>query len=267
MRAWIVAVVAVLVVPLQASAATVDGGKVHFTQYGNGPKTILFIHGWTCDETSWSEQVPAFEKEYRVVTIDLPGHGKSEFPKDKPLSLDVFARAVEAVREEVKAEKVVLVGHSMGAAVIGQYAVKFPQRVAGLVAVDGGLVFGGPSRGGNADGFKGEAGLRQRETMVNGMLTTASPAIQEKVKKMMLKDAPERTAVEAMAAMSGPKESGGPFDFPALGVYAGKRNRTAPTSLPSTKIVEMEGVGHFLMLEKPAEFNKLLSDFLTTVKF
>jgi pimeloyl-ACP methyl ester carboxylesterase len=267
MRAYMTALIAVLLFPLVASAATVDGGKVHFTQYGSGPRTILFIHGWTCDETSWSAQVPAFEKEYRVVTIDLPGHGKSEFPKDKALSLDVFARAVEAVREEVKAEKVVLVGHSMGAAVIGQYAVKYPQRVAGLVAVDGGLVFGGASRGGNADNLKGEAGKQQRETMVNSMLTTASPEIKEKVRKMMLTDASERTAVEAMMAMSGPKESGGPFDFPALGVYAGKRGRTAPTSLPSTKMVEMEGVGHFLMLEKPAEFNKLLSEFLATVKF
>jgi pimeloyl-ACP methyl ester carboxylesterase len=227
----------------------------------------VFVHGWTCNETSWSSQVPVFQKDYRVVTIDLPGHGQSEFPKDKPLSLDIFARAVEAVREEVKADKIVLVGHSMGAAVIGQYAVKYPQHVAALVAVDGGFVFGGAARGGNADGMKGEAGLKARENMINGMTTTATPEIKAKVMKMMLTDTPERTAVEAMMAMSGPKESGGPFDFPGLGVYAGARGRTAPTSLPSAKIVEMEGVGHFLMLEKADEFNKLPGDFLATVKF
>jgi sigma-B regulation protein RsbQ len=258
--------VSILLLPLLASAATVDGGKVHFTQYGTGPKTVMFVHGWTCNESSWSAQVPAFEKDYRVVTIDLPGHGKSEFPKDKALSLDIFARAIEAVREEVKADKVVLVGHSMGAAVIGQYAVKYPQHVAALVAVDGQFVFGGTPRAGNADRFRGEAGLKARETMINGMLTTATPEIKEKVLKMMLTDTPERTAVEAMLAMSGPRETGGPFDFPGLGVYAGRRNRPAPTSLPSTKMVEMEGVGHFLMLEKPDEVNKLLSDFLATVK-
>lgn len=267
MRAFKLALATLLLFPLLAPAATVEGGKVHFTQYGTGPKTILFIHGWTCNESSWAGQVPAFEREYRVVTIDLPGHGKSDFPKDKPLSLDIFARAVEAVREEVKADKVVLVGHSMGAAVIGQYAVKYPQRVAALVAVDGGFVFGGPARGGNVDGFRGEAGLQRRANMINGMITTATPEIQAQVKKMMLTDAPERTAVEAMMAMGGPRESGGPFTFPGLGVYARVENRTAPTSLPSAKIVEMEGVGHFLMMEKPAEFNKILSDFLATVKF
>jgi pimeloyl-ACP methyl ester carboxylesterase len=266
MRACMLAL-AVLLVPLLAPGAEVDGGKVHFTQYGTGPKTIIFVHGWTCNETSWSEQVPAFEKDYRVVTIDLPGHGNSEFPKDKPLSYDVFVRAVEAVRDQIKADKVVLVGHSMGAAVIGQYAVRYPQHVAALVAIDGQFVFGGTPRTGNADRFKGEAGLKARENMIDGMARTCPPELLAKIKKMMLTDTPERTAVEAMMAMSGPRETGGPFDFPGLAIHAGKRNRTPPTTLPSTKIVEMEGVGHFLMMEKPAEVNKMLADFLLTVTF
>jgi pimeloyl-ACP methyl ester carboxylesterase len=265
MRRFLLAVAALLL-PLVASAAEVDGGKIHFTQSGTASKTIVFVHGWTCNESSWSAQVPAFEKDYRVVTIDLPGHGRSEFPRDKALSLDIFARAVEAVREEVKADKVILVGHSMGAAVIGQYAVKYPQHVAALVAVDGPLIFGGTPRATNVDRFKGEAGLQARENMINGMTATCTAEVKDKIKKMMLTDASERTAVEAMQAMSGPRDTGGPFDFPGLGIYAGKRNRTAPAQLPNCKIVEMEGVGHFLMLEKPEEFNKLLGEFLGTVK-
>lgn len=256
-----------LLFPLLAPAATVDGGKVHYTVHGTGAKTVIFVHGWTCNETSWSEQVPYFEKDYRVVTIDLPGHGKSDYPKDKALSYDVFTRAVEAVREEVKAEKVALVGHSMGAAVIGQYAVRYPQRVTALVAVDGGFVFGGPARGGNADDLKGEAGLRARENTVNSMTTTVTPELRARIIKMMVTDTPERTAVEARLAMFGARDTGGPFQFPGLGVYAGRRGRSAPTSLPSTKIIEMEGVGHFLMMEKPAEVNKEIGDFLATVKF
>src|ERR1019366_7625175 len=77
--------------------------------------------------------------KYHVVTLDLPGHGQSESPASGKFSMDLFARAVEAVRDEANADKVVLVGHSMGVPVVRQYARLYPQHVAGLVAVDGPL--------------------------------------------------------------------------------------------------------------------------------
>src|SRR5689334_1295691 len=92
-----------------AAAATVDGIPIHSSSGGAGNRTIIFIHGWTCDSTSWDAQVPAFSKDYRVITLDLPGHGKSGSPKDGKFSMDLFARAVEAVRAEAGADKVVLV--------------------------------------------------------------------------------------------------------------------------------------------------------------
>jgi pimeloyl-ACP methyl ester carboxylesterase len=56
------------------AAATVDGIQIHSTSTGKGPKTVILVPGWTCDETTWSEQVPALAGQYRVVTLDLPGH-------------------------------------------------------------------------------------------------------------------------------------------------------------------------------------------------
>src|SRR5258708_3535526 len=117
------------------SAATLDGMKIHSTSTGKGSKTIVFVHGWTCDDTSWAGQVPALSKHYRVITLDLPGHGRSDSPKDGKFSMDLFARAVEAVRVERKVDKVILVGHSMGTPVIRQYAHLYPQHVAALVIV------------------------------------------------------------------------------------------------------------------------------------
>ena len=113
------ALAALFALPL--SAASVDGMDIHSSSAGAGP-TIVFVHGWTCDSSSWAGQVPAFAKDHRVITLDLPGHGRSESPQDGKLSMDVFARAVEAVRAEANAERIVLVGHSMGAPVIRQYA-------------------------------------------------------------------------------------------------------------------------------------------------
>src|SRR5690348_15595249 len=54
---------------LPLSAATVDGLKLHSSVAGSGPKTVILVHGWTCDDTTWTEQVPALAKQYRVVTL------------------------------------------------------------------------------------------------------------------------------------------------------------------------------------------------------
>src|SRR5499427_5943383 len=102
------------------SAASVDGIQLHSTTSGKGAKTVVLVHGWTCDETTWESQVPVLSKEFRVITLDLPGHGKSGSPKDGKLTMDLFAKAVDAVRAEAKAERVVVVGHSMGTPVVIQ---------------------------------------------------------------------------------------------------------------------------------------------------
>ena len=106
-----------------AMAASVDGLTIRSTVHGDG-KTIIFVHGWTCDDSSWNGQVPAFLQDYRVVTLDLPGHGMSESPATaEDLSMAPFAAAVEAVRAALGAYTIVLVGHSLGAGVIRTYAL------------------------------------------------------------------------------------------------------------------------------------------------
>ena len=99
-------------VPASLSAATVEGIQLHSSISGKGPKTVILVHGWTCDDRTWRSQIPELAKNYRVITLDLPGHGKSGAPKDGKLSMDLVARAIEAVRYEAKADRVVLVGHS-----------------------------------------------------------------------------------------------------------------------------------------------------------
>ena len=126
-------------------AASVDGLEINSTTWtnvnasGSHAPTLIFVHGWTCDSSSWRGQAGPLSRDYRVITLDLPGHGKSDSPQDGKFSMNLFARAVEAVRAEVGAERVVLIGHSMGAPVIREYAHLYPEHVAGLIAVDGPL--------------------------------------------------------------------------------------------------------------------------------
>ena len=120
-----------------APGASVDGIELHWTSSGQGPRTVVFVHGWTCDASSWDAQVSDLAGDYRVITLDLPGHGSSGTLRASEFSMALFARAVEAVREEAGAERIVLVGHSMGTPVIRNYALMFPEHVTALVLADG----------------------------------------------------------------------------------------------------------------------------------
>jgi sigma-B regulation protein RsbQ len=262
-----------LVLSLSISAATVDGLMIHSSTTGQGPKTVLLVHGWTCDETTWTEQVPVLAKQYRVVTLDLPGHGKSDSPKDGKFSMDLFARAIEAVRAEVRAEHVVLTGHSMGTPVVLRYARLYPQHTAALVFVDG-LMPGGQNgnRGKgaapqNAAAMAGPEGRKNRENMIRGMFSASTtPAMQTKILNMML-GAPEATAVGAMNATFDPAgQTEETLPMPVFGIYADHSRLGTAESMhahfPTSEYTQIPGTGHFLMLEKPEEFNRLLLDFL-----
>jgi pimeloyl-ACP methyl ester carboxylesterase len=257
-----------LILAAGASAATVDGLKIHSTSRGSGKATLVMVHGWTCDSSSWDGQVPALVKKYRVITLDLPGHGQTPLPKDGKLSMDLFARAVEAVRAEAGADKIVLVGHSMGAPVIRQYARLYPGHVAGLVAVDGPLDMRQFPADFKPPALTGAEGLKAREGMIRGMFTPQTPAdVQKKVLAMMLK-APEATAIGAMGSMMDPAlRKADVVASPALAVWAGTapqlpKLEEARQTLPKFEQTQVAGTGHFLMMEKPEEFNRILAAFV-----
>ena len=251
-----------------ARAANVDGATVHWTSTGSGP-AIIFVHGWTCDESSWQGQVPAFSQRYRVITLDLPGHGKSDMPKDGRFSMALFARAVEAVRSEARVERAVFVGHSMGTPVIRQYATMFPARVAGLVLVDGLVQVAGGAAGFTPPPMIGAEGLKARENMVRGMFGPATtPPLRDHILKMMM-GTKEATAAGAMSATWDQSwVRNDPITVPVLGVYAARplASREAITRIfPKVEYHELAGSAHFLMMEKPDEFNQLLTTFLRKI--
>jgi len=259
-----------------AYAATVDGAKIYWKSTGNGRQDVILVHGWTCDDSSWAEQVPVLWRTYRVVTLDLPGHGQSGMPNGT-WSMELFARAVEAVRAEAKIDKAVLVGHSMGTPVIRKYALMYPEHVSGLVLVDGLVQIpnpsaaAGPPRAGGPGPMTGPDGLKAREAMIRGMfgpLTT--PPLQQHIMKMMM-GAPEATAAGAMAATQDRTQwSDKPITVPVLAVYAGTRPLASETAVktlyPSAEYHQIPETAHFLMMERPTEFNRLLVAFLESVR-
>lgn len=112
-----------------------DGTPVSYEVYGTGEPTLVFVHGWCCDSRYWRNQVPYFSRKYRVVMLDLAGHGHSGMAR-KTYSMASFGEDVRAVTEAAGGRRVILIGHSMGGSVIAEAARLMPQRVIGVIGID-----------------------------------------------------------------------------------------------------------------------------------
>jgi pimeloyl-ACP methyl ester carboxylesterase len=116
-------------------AISADGVKVSFAQMGNGPTALVFVHGWANRASIWDETMFHFSTKYRTVAVDLFGSDESHNAR-KDWSMAMFGADVAAVIKQLNLNQVVLVGFSMGGAVIAETAKLLPDRIAGLVLVD-----------------------------------------------------------------------------------------------------------------------------------
>lgn len=96
---------------------------------------LVFIHGWTADRHRWDDQLAHFAGRYRVIRLDLPGHGSSDLTAE-PYTIGELARNVRALLDRLGVDRFVAVGHSMGGMIALTLALKHPERVERLVVVD-----------------------------------------------------------------------------------------------------------------------------------
>lgn len=252
--------------PTFGATASVDDVDIYWISYGEGP-AILFVHGWTCDTTVWAAQMAELANSYRVIALDLPGHGLSGSPANGQFTMDLYAKAVEAVRADAGAEEIVLVGHSMGAPVISQYALNYPDRVAGLVAVDGGLSPPDPASMPPLP----EGPFRQvREQLIRGFFVPETKVqVQDQVLHVMLAPSDERATAVGSAMGTFSRVDGNRIDAPTLLVLAGTAEELDESDMeelrdiaPRAQIEVIENTGHFLMMEEPAVFNDMIEGFM-----
>jgi len=247
-----------------------DGAKVHYTNYGKGDAALLFVHGWSCDETVWSEQAAALAEKIRVITIDLPGHGQSDKPHIA-YTMDLYVRAIDAVLRDANVGSVILVGHSNGTPVVRQFYRKFPAKVRGLVIVEGGLrpfvgaanmeKFIAPLRG---DDYPEAAGH-----FIDGMTKPIKDAaLRDRIKSLVMRT-PQYVAVSEFEATAEPalwEED--KIDIPVLmilakqPIWSAEYEQFARKLVPTLDYQVWENVSHFVMMEKPREFNQALAAFL-----
>ena len=122
----------------QSQYLNIDGVKVHYVQQGQGP-AVLLLHGLGTSLVTWAQNIqPLAAAGYRVVALDLPGHGDSDKPRHLSYDPSTGARLVHRVLHALGVERASLVGNSAGGLIVGMYALAYPKQVERLVLVSAG---------------------------------------------------------------------------------------------------------------------------------
>ena len=257
----------------QGVTATKDGVQIHYESGGNGSPALVFIHGWNCDRSYWSAQLPFFAATHQVVAIDLAGHGDSGVNRED-WSMINFGADVAAVADALQLEDIVLVGHSMGGPVALEAARLLKGRVKMVIGADTlsdvSLRYADAQLAGMLAAMEADF-----PGTVNGMvrssffLPTSDPALIDQIARDM-GVAPPAAGIGAFEGFArwyneGVEKTLADIDVPIRLInsdYRPTNTRAGQTLTASFEATLMSGVGHFVMQEDPAQFNAIMAELL-----
>jgi pimeloyl-ACP methyl ester carboxylesterase len=239
---------------------------------GSGGLPVVFVHSLAGNTSHWSAQLEHLRKERRAVALDIRGHGNSESPKDGNFAIESLASDIDTVADELGLKQFVLVGHSSGGTVSIAYAGSHPKKVAGLLLADP----SGDARKVPAEQVNLLIGTLESdsystaiEAYYSMLLTGSQPAVREKV-ILDLRNTPRETVIGIFKSSLryDPLTPLQLYKGPKLSVYTSLND--APFSLHNLDTdlphIQVTGTGHWLQMDKPEEFNRILDDFLAFVE-
>lgn len=259
--------------PVKKTVRADDGLGLVCEVRGRGDTALVFLHGWGGDREYWKHQADAFAADYKVVTLDQAGHGESGTDR-KAWTVDGLADDVQAVVKDLGLKRVILVGHSMGGPVALLAAKRMPGTVVAVVGIDtlqdaefkrpedmvkaltGSLekdfkgVVGGMF--GGMLGEKADAGLKE---WLGAKAAGRDPAMAIALMRDLFALDQRVLLREAKVPVRCVNSAGGYQFFTPTAVETNKK-------YADYDAVTIPDVGHYPMLEKPAEFNHKLRDVL-----
>ncbi len=114
-----------------------DDMRVHFRDVGpRDAPVIILVHGFSASLHTWENWISNLKRDFRVISLDLPGHGLSRCIDNSEIGPAQFVETINRVANTLEIERFTLAGNSMGGAAAWNYALAYPQRLDGLVLVD-----------------------------------------------------------------------------------------------------------------------------------
>jgi len=250
-----------------ATVAAADGVGIRYDVAGQGDTALVLVHCWTCNRRFWDESFEHFRKRYRVVRLDLAGHGESGKGR-KDYTMAAFGGDVAAVADTLGLKRIVLVGRSMGGPVSLEAEKRLGARVIGVVGVDTFHIdFQMPKNDKEVDAFVKpfEADFKGHgQKFMRSMFTPQSdPAVIKRVEAMVSGVDPAM-ATNAIRNIFAWYRADSAAAFARVGerlrnINADPKGENKPLDESVTLVA---GVGHFVAQEKPAEFNRVLEKII-----
>lgn len=261
--------------PIEHKVLPQKGYSIHYFLAGpKEGKTILFLHPAFVDHRAFNNQIDYFTSNYRVITIDLLGHGLSQIDKAKD-KLDATTLHIDAILKLEAVDKVHLVGVSMGSLLAQYFALNYPQKVLSLTVVGGYDI--------NSDVT--EIQKEQRKEMLGWIFKAifSMNSLRRYVASVSVSEPKEQENFYEMAhyfkrksfmAMSGLDavvkiRSNIKRSYPLM-IICGRKDRKIAleaakrwhNSDPSTEFFVIISAGHCANMDKPEEFNMILESFI-----
>ncbi len=239
------------------SAIIIDGSMVHYEALGRG-RPIVFLHGWVGSWRYWINSMQVASTSFRAYALDLFGFGDTT--RD-PLrySLDRQADLINRFLEEMGIGKVALVGHDLGALVAFSYVKQYPKTVDRMMAINCPLEYD------SVNPRMRTPNMQELVDWLSSRTPEATSALSDAAKADPQAVSASLAGLQATNLLSNVRDLGVPCLFvygpndPAVTMPSQEKYEAFPNHMHQ---VNLEGAGHFPMIDNPAQFNRLMTDFL-----
>lgn len=258
----------------------VDGHMVHYRDEGrNNKKTVVLLHGFLQNLDVWSSYVLSYMHDFRVVTIDLPGHGHTDCFGEVH-SMDLMARVVKTILDEAGVNQCVMIGHSMGGYVALAFAEKYPYSLRGLGLVNSHALSDSKSHRDSRQAVCSQVQENRASYIVNFVPTLFDDhnraALSQDIKDLQdqcLETRTEAIVAAQMGMMNRPSRIPvlQQLEVPVLFIY-GKNDNRIPLEIAisqamiphHSEILLLDNVGHMSFIEEREYVKPRIKNFVDT---